>query len=154
MPFFYDLSLSASSSGSTNTEVDHILGIAGATQGYGVVEVRGCIRTGTTVGAGALRLKTGGTSAAGTAATLNKRDPSNPSSGSSWTTAITAAGSPVVRASVGLSQVGNDGWWCAPSPDAAIGVAPGTSNKGELFSICNTASQGIDMTIAIQERGF
>ena len=154
MGLYYDLSLSANSSGSTNTEVDHILGIAGATQGFGVIEVYGSVRTGTTVGAGALRLKTGGTSSAGAAATMNKRNPTNPSTGSSWSTAITSGGSPVVRLNIGLSQVGGAGGWVALTEEAAIGVAPGTGNKVELFSIFNTATQGLDMSIAIAERGW
>lgn len=154
MPFAYDLNLSANSSGSTNTEVDHILGIAGATQGYAVTGVFGNVRTGTTVGAGALRFKTGGTSSAGTAATANKRDPNNPATGSSWTTAITSAGSPIVRISVGLSQTGLQNGWVALDPELdPIRVAPGVTNKGELFSICNTATQGIDMGVVFMESG-
>lgn len=151
MPFAYDMNLSANSNGVANTETDHMLGIAGATQGYAVDAIFGNIRTGVTVGAAALRFKTGGTSAAGTAATANKRDANSPATGSSWTTAITAAGSPVVRISVGLSQTGLQNGWVARDDYHKIRVAPGVSNKGELFSIANTATQGIDTTVEFME---
>lgn len=151
MPFFYDVNASVNTNATPSTETAHLLGIAAALQGFKVQALYANSRAGTTVGGGSIRGKTGGTSTAGGATTPSKRHPNSPAAGSTWSTAPTTTGSPVVRVSVGFSQTGGQGGWIALNPDDAIIVLPAVTNKFEVESISISASQGLDIVAEFSE---
>lgn len=160
MPFYFDVGLAAGSTnqsyttnGAGNTETDHILGIAAATFGFSLAELIANAINFATVGGWGVRVKTAGTSAAGTAATASKRNPNGPAANSTWSTGITAAGTPLTRLAVGAPQTGGQGVDIAPVADAAVQCAAGTGNKMEFFSIAFSISVPVHIAPIISEGG-
>lgn len=153
MPFFYDCSQNAQTANATpNTETPHLQGTAGATVGYTIVNVMINPKNFTTVGAGNMRITTGGADTAGGAFTPNKRNPNNPAASSTWVTNPTTGGSPVIRGQASFAQSGGGVPWQALSPDAGIGVL--ATAKGDVRSVASTASAQFDFTFEFCESGI
>jgi hypothetical protein len=151
MGFYYATNRQTTSSGSSQTEVDHLSIKPGASRCINLVQMRISARN-ATVGGGTLRLKryTTTASSGGGAQTINKKDAGEQASVSTAicdSSSITAGtGGPDILDSIGFSQTGAQGFWGAAEPNDGYVIEAGATKSFDFFSICNGTSVPVDIT--------
>lgn len=158
MPFFYDVKRQFTASGSANTEVTDIVGKTVANQQILAIYAIYAAARFTTAGGAQLRAKFCTVTAAtgGTAQTPHPRNLLFPASQSTWvdsTSAITAGGTTIIKATIGFAQTGGMGGWQALMPQDTMQMQPNAASPldFEITDLAATASVVGDITVEIGE---
>jgi hypothetical protein len=158
MPFYYDMTFSATTNGTTNTLSTHLGFRTVANQLTARVVALYAAAKMAAAGGGCLLLTRCATAnSAGTAIGapngINKRHPDSPTAGTTVFTSPTAGGTPSVQLKVGFAQTGGQGGWVALEPDHAFTMKAnaGASGNGEIGSLAVGTSQLVDITCEFNE---
>lgn len=153
IPYYYDVVRTTATNGSGATDSDHLHFLTVANQESAQIRgIYGSARSGTGGGM-SLRLITAATpGSGGTAQTpqpRNSRSPAADLTVANDATSLTPGGTPKLRLSIGVAQLGGNGGWQALEPAAGLTLQPngGANGNAELHSIANAASVPFDVTV-------
>ena len=159
MPFYYNVTRSATTNGTGNTCSTHIYILTIANQQNAViVQVSASVRNITTAGSGFLSIAKNATAPGGGGA--NTPTPANPKSPAAQTTAFddgtainTSGGATTRMFSVGFAQTGGQGGWVALERDNGFTLNPngGANGNLKLDSFTATASQALEASTQFLE---
>ena len=153
MPFYYDVTRSATTNGTGNTCSTHLRLLTVANQMLAtIVQIMAAFRNSTTAGSGFLSIAR--LAAAGAGGTSLTPAPANPLSRAADTTAftdataITSGAATTRRFGIGLAQTGGQGGWVALERDNGEALAPngGANGNLQLDSFTATASQLLEVS--------
>lgn len=152
MPYYYDISLTSVTNGTTNTDNVHMLALTAANQETMRLVELGIGAVFTTAGSGYMKARTGATAGSGgTAFTATPRNARNPAAATVITTddgagvGITPGGTLKNRIIVGFSQNGNGGAWAALNADHAVARQANAGANGNL----EVATRALTATVII-----
>src|SRR5262245_10755800 len=153
MPFYYDLTFSATTAGSGNTLATHLGFRTVANQLTARILGLYAAPKMTVAGGGCLLVsRHPSINTAGTAISapngINKRHPDAPPAGTTVFTSPTTGGTPSVQLKVGFAQTGGQGGWVALEPDHAFSMKAngGANGNAEIGSLAAGNSQLVDIT--------
>ena len=154
MPFYYNITRSATTNGTGNTCSTHIYVLTAANQANAaIVQIMASVRNSTTAGSGFLSVaKTATAPGGGGAQTPQKANANNPAAQTTVfddSSAINTSGGATTRLfSIGFAQTGGQGGWVALERDNAFTLlANGGANGNAKFdSFTATASQALEIS--------